>query len=432
MMRKERTLSTLLVSASLMLAVACCTSCAGYLNDACGFKQITGKNGTIEWYYDSSSSTLKVFGTADNETAFSHMLITGITKTDVKKVVIGDNISSLADTAFVGFTSLASLAIPATVLYSGKAILSGLNGITKMNISANISGWDSEWSTGYANLIWCEYTDDTNDKVLYILGNNAVYYSNSVEWPDSDATKIVLAGNMTGLNIIHEDGTYSFQNMTKVKTVVICAPLYEIANDTFAGCTALASVNLPSSVLYINANAFKDCTSLVSIDLPSSLCSIGTDAFSGCTSLASITLPDSLAIMSSGAFQKCTSLSSADCSCMISHIGENMFYGCRSLTSVILPATLSAIEASAFENCYNLSSISLGQYLNVIGSNAFENCSSISLLTIPASVIEIDEEAFSGWSSTQIIKLSWTSTDSTVRILSGILSSETDATIQYE
>src|SRR5574344_1041155 len=431
MMKKKRNMRTLFVRASLLLAMVCCISCANYLNDACGFEQVTGKNGTIEWSFESSTNTLKVFGTKDNETAFSYELITDISTVKVKKIFIGNNISSLADNAFIGFTSLNSLTIPATVLYAGKFIISGLNEITEINISANVSAWDSRWSSGYTSLIWCEYTDD-NDTVLYVFGNDATCYSKTMEWPDSSATKIIIAGNMTGLNIIHEDGTYSFQNMTKVKTVIISAPLYEIATYTFAGCKALDSVTLPDSWNSIDANAFQDCTSLVKIDLPVSLFSLKDNAFSGCTSLASIILPDSLSVIGSCVFQGCTSLSTADISCIAAIISANMFYGCRSLTQVILPDVLFTIDASAFENCFNLSIVSLGLYLNQIGKSAFKNCCSIQELTIPASVTIIDEKAFSGWSSTQKIKLSWSTTDITVRTLTGIQSNETDATIQYK
>ena len=56
----------------------------------------------------------------------------------------------------------------------------------------------------------------------------------------------------------------------------------------FNGCTALASLVVPSGVATIKANAFDGDTSLASVSLPATLSSLGDYAFQSDSSLTSV------------------------------------------------------------------------------------------------------------------------------------------------
>lgn len=66
-----------------------------------------------------------------------------------------------------------------------------------------------------------------------------------------------------------------------------------IADEAFAGQSAIAAVVVPDTVSSIGAGAFRDCSALKTIELGAGLQSIGAEAFID-TALASIVIPDSV------------------------------------------------------------------------------------------------------------------------------------------
>ncbi|MBR4311753.1 MAG: leucine-rich repeat domain-containing protein, partial [Bacteroidaceae bacterium] len=67
-----------------------------------------------------------------------------------------------------------------------------------------------------------------------------------------------------------------------------------IGKQAFSLCRSLTSITLPKSVTSIGYYAFEDC-SIRSIIIPEGMKSIGGCVFSGCSSLKTITIPESVA-----------------------------------------------------------------------------------------------------------------------------------------
>jgi len=57
---------------------------------------------------------------------------------------------------------------------------------------------------------------------------------------------------------------------------------------TFAGCSGLTNVTIPSSVTSIGGSTFQGCSSLATIVIPSGVTNIGSSAFSFCGNLKSV------------------------------------------------------------------------------------------------------------------------------------------------
>lgn len=182
-------------------------------------------------------------------------------------------------------------------------------------------------------------------------------------------------------------------------------PVLGIAEDAFAGNTAVQTVSIPASVSSIGTGAFEGCTALTSITGADCVSSIGEDAFAGCTALETyeqggfvylnetcrtlltytgssnnVTIPANVVALADGALRGTSvrNLSFA-AGCAIERIPDRAFYGCASLTSIDLSAlALQAVGESAFEGCTSLNSISLPAQTSDLGAHAFKNCAALA------------------------------------------------------
>lgn len=77
-----------------------------------------------------------------------------------------------------------------------------------------------------------------------------------------------------------------FQTNTALTSVTLGIPT--ISDDSFNGCTNLASLTLEDGIATIGARAFLNCTSLTTAVIPSSVTTIDTEAFNGCSALSSV------------------------------------------------------------------------------------------------------------------------------------------------
>ena len=98
-------------------------------------------------------------------------------------------------------------------------------------------------------------------------------------------------------------GTYAFNSCYALVSISIPSGVTSIGTYAFQSCSILPSISVPSSVTSIGNNTFQYCYALVSISIPSSVTSIGTYAFQNCRNLISITIPSSVTSIGSAAFQ---------------------------------------------------------------------------------------------------------------------------------
>jgi hypothetical protein len=128
-------------------------------------------------------------------------------------------------------------------------------------------------------------------------------------------------------------GLGAFYGCTALASVTLPASLKVIAGETFYGCTKLTSIVIPNGVTRISGDAF------VPND-PYEADGIGTNglswgAFEGCSALASVTLPSTIDYVGYKAFRNCTSLTTVtipDSVRKVDNITYNAFGGCSRLT----------------------------------------------------------------------------------------------------
>jgi hypothetical protein len=175
-------------------------------------------NGTVGFYSSTSSNQysglLRYSSGADGRNL--------VYQNSIKRIEIGDGVTSIESYAFYGCFALASITIP--------------DGVTSIE-----------------------------DGAFYDCFALA-----SITIPDS----------VTSIE------SYAFYDCSTLASITIPDSVTSIRNYVFYDCSALASITIPDSVTSIGNGAFYDCSALASITIPDSVTSIGTNVFYGCKGIA--------------------------------------------------------------------------------------------------------------------------------------------------
>ena len=222
-----------------------CTVCDG---KHCGKTE----NDKVVWFYDEDTTILTITGSGDMAKFDSRDMLPPWAnyRDSIKKVVISDGVTNIANYAFYNCTALKDITIGknvATIDYSAFLGCSALESIT-------------------------------------VDENNASYLSEDGILFSKDKTKIIR----------YPQGKAGEYNIPKgVKTIGVYA---------FRDCALLTSVTIPEGVTTIEECAFFKCTSISTITIPEGVTSVGNSVFLGCEKLETITLPYSLKEIGTFAF----------------------------------------------------------------------------------------------------------------------------------
>ena len=119
------------------------------------------------------------------------------------------------------------------------------------------------------------------------------------------------------------------------------AKLASIPAQAFVQITGLVSIKLPEGLKVIgdswNGSTFSECTALQSVEFPSTLEELNFSSFWGCTSLETIDLSKTkVASIEAALFHNCSSLTSVSFGPETSVFNNTVFVGCSSLTTIDL------------------------------------------------------------------------------------------------
>jgi hypothetical protein len=205
----------------------------------------------------------------------------------------------------------------------------------------------------------------------------------------------------------------AFSPSSEIATIVFESGtrLKEIGEGAFAGCKALISCHVPSSVEIIGDRCFEKCAGMETITFEdsSTLRKIGERAFAD--SIGSITIPASTEEIDGSAFVGCRILTigiapesrkfTMEGNLLLASEGtEIVRYFGREL-EVTVPLKVEILRKSCFEACSHIQEIHFGNgsQLRGISWYALSNCDSLKSISIPASVEVIEEAALKGCSA---------------------------------
>ena len=174
-------------------------------------------------------------------------------------------ITDIPNDAFSGCTSLWKIIIPDNIISIADSAFDNCNSI--VNFIGKLSSDDSKYLIIDGRLI------------AYARGYN-------------DSTCIIPEG----VRIITSN---TFKNLSKLESVTFPNSLTEIHSQAFSNCDNLIDITISSSTS-IGVEAFKDCDNLLTVSINAT--SIGVEAFNDCDSLETVTIGPDITLIEKNAF----------------------------------------------------------------------------------------------------------------------------------
>lgn len=213
---------------------------------------------------------------------------------------------------------------------------------------------------------------------------------------------ITASGTVSGVTVSNEssfkstDFSFSKKSINRVTDPNNADISYAIVDDEYAVfigypypkyLTASTDFVMPSTinnkpVNKIAATAFRECTALKTIEIPSSVTTISDHCFNSCTGLTSVTAKGTIKHIGRYAFNECTKLTSIGA--LINNVetlDERAFYGCTSLTGSIVNSALKELPSAPFINTGFTSMTFNG--LTSVGNTGFAYCGQLVELNLP-------------------------------------------------
>lgn len=301
-----------------------------------------------------------------------------------------------------------ALYIPESVVYIGKGVFEGINGIQILELPFLGETRNEPIQDNVATL-----------SHLFVLTEHL-----QIKWLKINGGSVI--------------GIWAFVFLEHLEEVYLSDSIEYVEGYAFYGCTKLRHVHLPNNLEVISTNTFYGCSQLESVEIPSALVSIEWEAFYRCSNLMELILPKTLSTISEGAFLYCNNLNiildpenpyfvcesgvlySADHQIIyFSPSGENVliipdeqtaigsyaYAGMDSLIEVVLPDSITEIGVGAFQGCKNLKTIRFSKGLKKICLHAFSNCTSLERIELPEGLEIIDTGAFIGCVSLKEVNL---------------------------
>ena len=220
-----------------------------------GVLTITGKGEMYDYSVPYNSAPWRYFG--------------------VKRIIVGDSVTTIGEYAFSYCSSLTSITIPNSVTTIKEYAFSNCSSLTSVTIPNSVT----------------------------TIGDNA------------------------------------FNGCSSLTSVTIPNSVTTIGGWAFSICSSLTSVTIPNSVTTIGDNAFMGCSSLTSVTIPNSVTTIGSEAFSDCTNLQKVNIGNSVKTIGEFAFNKCTNITQISSEAVVPPTCESgvFFYINTSKCKLIVP-----------------------------------------------------------------------------------------------
>ena len=265
--------------------------------------------------------------------------------------------------------------------------------ISATSFGSNINYIDRTEANGYTPWFsFCEEIKNVNVCGNVIYIGQGAFGSLGSKW-SHDHTKMISNGN--------------------IESVTFSSSVTEFGESVFnlSGCTSTIEFPVTKSGVppktggyfksvklaegYTSTGSAFSGPTLQEIYLPSTIKEISDSAFQNCSNLSKIIIPSKTATIGRYAFAGCSKLDSITIPDTVTEIGTDAFSGCSGLKSVVFKGSLETLTSLVFYGCTSLKSITFPKNLKSIGVGCFYDCDALTAITVPEGVETIYGGAFS-------------------------------------
>ncbi len=333
----------------------------------------SGPQSYYTYTLDTITGVLKIEGKGPLSYRQGGFLSVG--RDDVKSIIIGEGITVVGNSNFMGFYNVVSVRLPSTIIEIQEQAFQGCDKLTTVNFPNGLTTIGQMAFNGCAAL-----KSITLPNSLKTMGYGTFQYCRSL-------TSVVIPDSMTSL------GNAAFSCCDKLKSVVVGKGIQVLPTGVFGACVSLTSVTLPETLKSIDFSAFLECAALTAIKIPASVTTIHERAFDKCYNLSAFTVaPGSCFKAIDGILYDSTGTQLLSCpqgktaSVVpegVTSLTDGAFNGCIKLTSVKLPKSLKALSNN-FSDCDALVTVDFGGVETI--NRSFVWPKALKTLTIPGTV----------------------------------------------
>ena len=425
------------------------TSIGSNAFNGCSLTSLSLSSAVTEIYYDSfAGSPITTLYTDSNASLNLGRRLVGNSLTSV---VIGNNVSSIGDSAFANCGNLSSVTIGNSVTSIGDTAFAECSGLTSIVIPEGVI------SIGYGAFLQSHINHLIFPSSITTLGNVLSRYAEEYTLlslvPPTIHRPVTNDGTFNGATIInvpcqsfglyYEDTNYSSyksilnpigqcDNVRWVDDGEECisgslytrqvleyriseqsewkaTDRYRVTGSSIGDCHYKLTItdvqgnvsNVPCDENnYISSSDFNNYTNIKTVEIGACVTTISAKTFynSSKTSgkFTAMTDVDMSEVQTIGAsaFTNCASISSVTIPNGVSQINQYTFSGCTSLKYLSIPSSVTSIGNYAFNSCTGLTSVSIPSSVTSIGNGAFQYCSGLTEITIPNGVTSVGTSAF--------------------------------------
>lgn len=267
-------LSKKVISIIVAVALVVTTMLSSFI--IAGAAQVTKPGASIDYSFDANTGTFTLTGSGemytfrDTKYAKNGMTPWSDIKDQIKKVVVGEGITTIGEYSFYNCVNLTEVQLPSTLKkICGSGVTGGAN--------------SSSTLASYGAFRGC-----------------------------TSLTKINFPEGLEEIDNV------AFRDCSALKTVILPNSLKTLGIGSFVHCTALSRVDFGEGITEIPVECFYECTNLLTINWGANINTVNEWAFYG-TRLNSIEIPESINKIDGRAFADCyflkeTTIYNPDCS----------------------------------------------------------------------------------------------------------------------
>lgn len=315
-----------------LLALICCSCCAGFLSYNVFAEPIDAPEKTVatvdnDEIFEIDEDVLVSYNGKDEDVVVPNNIKSiafgaFMDNEDLKSVVLPEGLEMIDECAFYGCNNLTEIVLPDSVVHVGRLAFGECSSLTKMSIGENLSEIMELFTYDCVSLDKFE----VSEKNTNFVASDGILYSKDMQ------SLIACPQNKSGKIQIPES-------------------VITVKEHAFLECCNIEEIVVGDGVKYIDEASFYGCYDLRKVTLGKSVKKIRSYAFAECPSLEEFVVGDSVRYIGNGAFYNCNNLSKFVCEGENTEFGEDVFSNGSELT--IVGPENSDVEFYAKDNNYS-------------------------------------------------------------------------------